>query len=162
MPLEVKWETQGPFPVATRVLVFLSIFKMSQTSSPYDALNSTFLSNCQRALRPPVEIRKGTRAFPRVSTGESDIHSCCEMKDEPAFNSVQGNQPLFTVRASRPFHLRQQTQGPSHIPVVDRSFLLRCKWKLGIPLSDEESDLILDNLGYSELFRAEAMTSGFL
>ena len=33
MPLEVKQETQGPFPVDTGILRFLSIFKMSQASS---------------------------------------------------------------------------------------------------------------------------------
>ena len=36
-------------------------------------------------------MRLGTRAFPRVSTGDSDIPSCCEMKDELDFQSVQGN-----------------------------------------------------------------------
>ena len=34
MPLKVRRETQGPFPVATGILGFLSIFKTSQTSSP--------------------------------------------------------------------------------------------------------------------------------
>ena len=133
-PLPVRWESKNPFPVATGILGFLSIFK-SQTSSPFEALNSTFLSSCQRDVWPPVEMRQGTRAFPRVSTGDSDIPSYCEMKDEPEFKSVQGNQDLCRVRASRcSFHLRQQTQGPSHIPMADRSLLLRYGWKVGIPL----------------------------
>ena len=42
-PLKVRWETQCPFPFATGILVFLSIFKRSQASSPFEALNSTCL-----------------------------------------------------------------------------------------------------------------------
>ena len=76
------------------MLVFLSIFK-SQTSSPFEVLNSAFLSTCQRDVRPPDKMRRGTKAFSRVSTGDSDIPSCCEMKDEPEFKSVQGSQDLF-------------------------------------------------------------------
>ena len=33
--LEVRHETQGPFPVATSILGFLSIFKKNQASSPF-------------------------------------------------------------------------------------------------------------------------------
>ena len=36
-----------------------------------------------RDVRPPVHMRRGTRFFSRVSTGDSDISSSCEMKDEP-------------------------------------------------------------------------------
>ena len=38
--LEVTRETEGPFLVATVILGFLSIFKKSQASSPFEALNS--------------------------------------------------------------------------------------------------------------------------
>ena len=41
--LEVKLETKYPFLVATLILVFLSIFNMSQASSPFEALNFMFL-----------------------------------------------------------------------------------------------------------------------
>ena len=72
--------------------------------------------------------------FPRVSTRDSDISSSCEMKDEPAFKPVQGNTTLFLVRASRyPLHLRQHTQGPSHIIIAEGRLLLRCLWKVGLP-----------------------------
>ena len=80
MSLDVRQETQGPFPVATGILGFLSIFKRSQASSPFEALNSVFLSNCQRDAIPPVEMRRVTRAFSKVSTGDSEIPSSCEMK----------------------------------------------------------------------------------
>ena len=87
--LEVRWETQGPFPVATVILGFLSIFKRNQASSAFEALNSTILSSSQRDERPPVEKRRGTSTFSRVATGESDICSSCEFKHEPAFKSLQ-------------------------------------------------------------------------
>ena len=135
MPLEVRWETKYPFPVATVILGFLSIFKRSQTSSPFEALKSTCLSRFQRDMRRPVELRQGPRTFSGVSTGDSDIPSSSDMIDEPAFKPLQGNLAFFRVRASRcPFHLRQQTQGPSHIPIAERSLLLRCLCKVGIPL----------------------------
>ena len=134
-PLEVRRESQVPFPVATGILGFLSNFKMSQASSPFEALNSAFLSNCQRDVRPPVELRWGTMAFSRVSTGDSDLPSSCKMKDEPAFKSLQGNPTFFSVRESRyPLHVRQHIQSPSHIPIAEGRPLLRCLWEGGLPL----------------------------
>ena len=77
-----------------------------------------------RDVRPPVQMRQGTRVFSRVSTEDSDITSSCEMKDEPAFKTLQGNMTLFLVRESRyPLHLRQQSQGPSHIPIAEGRLL---------------------------------------
>ena len=86
-------------------------------------------------MRPPVDMRRGPRAFSRVSAGDSDITSSCEMNDEPTFKPLQGNLAFFQVRASQcPFQLRQPTQGPSHIHIVERGLLLRCLWKVGILL----------------------------
>ena len=133
--LEVKQETQCPFLVATMILGFLSIFKKTQASSPFEALNSTCLSRCQRDVRTPVQMRQGRRPFSRVSTRDSDIPSSCEMKDEPAFKPLQGNPAFFRVSALwSPFHLRQKTQGPYHIPTAEGSLLLRSLWKVGLPL----------------------------
>ena len=133
--LEVRWQTQCPFPVATGILGFLSIFRRSQASSTFEALNSTCLSRCLRDLGPPVEMRRRIRAFSRVATVDSDIPSSCKMKDEPAFKPLQGNPAFFRVRSSRcPFHLRQQSHGPSHIPIAGRSLLLRCLGKFDILL----------------------------
>ena len=133
--LEVSQEMQGPFLFATVILGFLSIFKKSQALSPSEALNSVFLSRCQKDVRPPVQMRRGPRAFSRVSTGDSDIPSSCEMKDKPAFKPLQGKSAFFQVRASRcPFHLKQQTQGPCHIPIAEESLLFRCFWKLCLTL----------------------------
>ena len=77
-------------------------------------------------------------AFSSVSTGDSVIPSSCEMKYEPAFKPLQGNPAFFLVRASRgPFHLRQKTQSPSHIHISEGRLLLRCLWKVGIPLQSK-------------------------
>ena len=71
--LQMRQETKCPFLVATVILGFLSIFKKSQASSPIEILNSACVSKCQRDVRPPVQMRRGPRAFSSVSTGYSDI-----------------------------------------------------------------------------------------
>ena len=135
MLLDVRRETEGPFLVAIEILGYLSISKKSQASSPFEALNFTCLSRCQRDMRPPVQMRLGPRAFYRVATGDLDIPSSCEMKDEPAFKPLQGNPTLFLVRESRyQLNLRQQNQCPSHIPIAQGRLLLRCLWKVGLPV----------------------------
>ena len=50
-------------------------------------------------------------------------------------------------------HLSQQTQGPSHIPIAEGSLLLRCLWKVGIPLQSKPGNLLSsrDDLGCTEL-----------
>ena len=77
-------------------------------------------------------------AFSRVSRGDSDIPTSCEMKDEPPFKPLQRNLAFFWVRASRgPFHLRQKTQSPSHISIAECRILLRCFWKVGLALQSK-------------------------
>ena len=77
-------------------------------------------------------------SFSSVSTGDSDIPSSYERKDEPAYTSLQGNLALFPVRASRClFHLRQHTQDPSHMPIAERQLLLMCMWIVGLPLESQ-------------------------
>ena len=100
MLLEVRQETDDHFLVGTVILGFLSIFKKSQASSTYEALNSVCLSRGQRDVRPPVQMRWTPTAFSRVSTGDSDMPSSCEMKGEREFKPLQGNHAFFSVRAS--------------------------------------------------------------
>ena len=88
MLLAVRRKTEVHFLVGTVILGFLSVFKKSQASSPFEALNSVFLSRYQSDVIPPVQMRRRTMVFFRVSTGDSDIPSSCEMKDEPAFKLV--------------------------------------------------------------------------
>ena len=85
MLLEVRQETEVHFLVGTVILGFLSIFQKGQASSPYDGLNSVCLSTGQRNVRPPVQMRWTSTAFSRLSTGDSDMPSSCEMKEEPEF-----------------------------------------------------------------------------
>ena len=95
MHLEVKQETEVHFLVGTVILGFQSIVKNSKVSSPFEALNSVCLSRCQSDMSPPVQMRRRPTAFSRVSTGDSDIPSSCEMKHEPEFKSLQGNLAFF-------------------------------------------------------------------
>ena len=88
--LEVSQEAKRPLLVVTVILVFLSIFTKSQSSSPFEALSSAQLSMSQMDVRPSVQKRLRNIAFSRVSTGDSDIPSSCEMKDGPAFKALQG------------------------------------------------------------------------
>ena len=88
-------EAKRPLVFGTVISVSLSIFMKSQESLPFEALNSAHLSKSQMDMRPSVEKWLRTMAFSRVSTGDSDIPSSCEMKDEPAFKPVQGNPAFF-------------------------------------------------------------------
>ena len=88
-------EAKRPLLVGTVILVFLSIFTKSQASSPFEALNSAHLSKSQMDLRPSVQNRLRTMDFSRVSTGDADNPSSCEMKDEPAFKALQGEAAFF-------------------------------------------------------------------
>ena len=134
----MRRESQHPLLVGTVILVFLSIFMKSQASSPFEALNLVRLLRCQMDVRRPVQKSRRPRAFSNVYTGDSGIPSSCEMKDEPAFKPVHGNLAFFWVRASRgPFHLRQKTQSPSHIPIGEGRLHLRCLWKVGLPLQSK-------------------------
>ena len=95
-------------------------------------------------------MRWRTMYFIRVSTGDSDIPSSCEMKHEPEFKTLQGNPAFFWLRVSRgPFHLRQETQGPSHIPIAEGKLHLRWWWKVGSNLQSNTGNQLSswDNMG---------------
>ena len=94
MLLQVRQETEFHFLVGSVILGFLSIFKKSHASSPFEALNSVCLSRYQSDVIPPIQRRQRTMAFSRVSTEDSDIPSSCDMKHEPEFKILQGN-PAF-------------------------------------------------------------------
>ena len=70
-------------------------FHEVSVTSPFEALNSAHLSRYQMDVRPSVQKRLSTMAFSRVYTGDSDIPSSCEMKDEPAFKALQGKPAFF-------------------------------------------------------------------
>ena len=91
----MRQETEVHFLFGPGLLGLLSIFKKSQASSPYEALNSVCLSSVQRDVRAPVQLRQKPMAFSRVSTVDSDMPSSCEMKDEPEFKPLQVNRAFF-------------------------------------------------------------------
>ena len=91
----MRKDTEVHFLFGTVILEPLSIFKKSQASSPYEALNSVCLSKVQRDERPPVQMRRKPIAFSRFSKGDSVMPSSCDMKDEPEFMPPQGNSAFF-------------------------------------------------------------------
>ena len=152
--LEVKHETEGQFLVGKVIFGFRTIFKKRQASSTFEALNSPSLSWCQRVVRPIFQMRFRPRAFCRVSTGDSEILSSCNMQDEPAIKPLQGNLAFFQVRASwGPFHLKQKTHWPSHINIPEEKLLLMCLWKVGLPLQSKAGNQLTspDDMGWTEI-----------
>ena len=77
--LEVIREAKPPLLVGRVILVFLTILPKNQASSPFEALNSAQLSKSQMDVTPSVQKRLRTLALSRVSIGDSDIFSSCEM-----------------------------------------------------------------------------------
>ena len=87
--------------------------------------------NVSKGCEASCPNEAGPSAFSMVPSGNSDILSSCEMKDEPAFKTLPGNPAFFRVRATRcPFHLRQQTQGSYLIPIPEGSMLHNSYGKL--------------------------------
>ena len=108
-------------------------------------------------------MRLGRRAFSKDCTECSDIPLYCEMKDEPAFKPMQGNPTFFRVRESQyPLHVRQQIQGPSHIPIAEGRLLLRCLWGDGLPLLQNPGNQFSsrDDMGCMELFSSTCAEVG--
>ena len=87
--------TEDHFLFDTVILGFLTIFKNLQASSTFEAVYSKWLSRCQRDVRPLFEMRCRPRAFCRVSNGDSDILSSCDMNDEHALSLCREIWPSF-------------------------------------------------------------------
>ena len=82
--LEVKWEFRSLFLFDRVILGFLTILKNCPASSTFEAVNFKWLSRWQRHVRPLAQMKWRPTAFCRVSTGDSDILSSCDMNDEHA------------------------------------------------------------------------------
>ena len=93
--LEVRTDTEDHFLFDPVILGFLTIFKNCQSTSTFEAVNSTWLSSSQRDVRPLFEMRWRPRAFCRVSIGNSDILSSCDMNDEHALSLCREIWPSF-------------------------------------------------------------------
>ena len=67
---------------------------------------------------------------------------------------LQGNVDFFLIRVSRgPFHLKDKTQGPSHIHIPKGKLLLMSLWKDGLPLQSKTGNQLSspDNMGCPNL-----------
>ena len=54
-----------------------------------------------RDVRPPVQMRRGSRVSSKISTQDSDTASSCDMKHELKFKPLQGNPAFFESGLSR-------------------------------------------------------------
>ena len=71
------------------ILGFQTILKNCQASSKFEAVNSTWLSSCQRHVKPIFVMKWRPRAFSRVSTGDSDILSSCDSVVGDSLSSIK-------------------------------------------------------------------------
>ena len=74
----------GSFSISHIDIGIPNYIKKLSASSKFEAVNSTWLSSCQRHVRPIFEMKWRPRAFSRESTGDSYILSSCGMNDEHA------------------------------------------------------------------------------
>ena len=116
-------------------------FSRGLALSPFEALNSEFLSSFQKDVRPALKVRRGPRICSRVSTGDSDSPSPCERKHKPTFKSLQESGLFSSHVISVSIPLEAANSGPSHIPIVERSVLLSCRrnWELLLSRSQGNS-----------------------
>ena len=92
---KVRSETEGHLLIDTVILKFLTIFRNCQASSTFEAVYSVCLSSCQRDVRLLFEMRWRPMAFYRAFTGDSEILSSCDMKDEHALSLFREIWPSF-------------------------------------------------------------------
>ena len=125
MLLEVRWETKRPFLVSTEICFPIN-FQEESGLGTFCSIELRGPLEVSRDMRPPLQMRLGPGVFSRDCTEYSVIALSCELKDEPAFKRLQGNPTFFGVSEFRyPLHVRQQIQGPSHIPIAEGSLILR-------------------------------------
>ena len=91
----MRSDTEDHFLFDKVILGFLAIFKKCQASSTFEAVKSKWPSSCQRDVRPLFEIMWRHRAFFRVSTGDSDILTFCDMHDDHALRLCREIWPSF-------------------------------------------------------------------
>ena len=90
----MRRETEGHFLVGIVILGFLTIYKKSQASSTFEALNSVCHSRFQKDVRPPVEMR-GRLGLSVGSLQGFRNPFICDMNDEPALSLCREIQASF-------------------------------------------------------------------
>ena len=60
---------------------------------------------------------------------------------------------MFLRESRYPLHVRQQIQGPSHIPIVEGRIILNCLWEGGLPLEQNPGNQLSsrDDLGCKDI-----------
>ena len=138
-----------------RSLGFDQVSTGSQASSHFEAWNFTCLSSGKSGVRLPVELRRGTWFFSRVSTRESELPLWCERILGVPLKSVQGNQAISRVERElgvlsncvRNGKVLHEFQG-------ETGLLLRCEGKVGISLGSKQGNQTSarDEVGNTGLF----------
>ena len=64
-------------------------FQLESIISTFRSIELRVRLEVSRYLKRAVQMRQGPRTVSRVFTGDSDIPSSCEMKDEPALKPLQ-------------------------------------------------------------------------
>ena len=81
-----SWNTDIGIPIC---------FQKESGIVTFEALNPVCLSRYQSYVIPPIQMRWRTMAFSKVSTGDSDIPSSCELKHDSEFKPLQGSPAFF-------------------------------------------------------------------
>ena len=81
----MRSESKHPFLVSTEILGFLSIFKKSLASAPFE---TPWASRGVKVCEAPCPDEAGNWVFLRDCTEDSDIPLSCEMKDETEFKPL--------------------------------------------------------------------------
>ena len=90
----MRRETEGHFLVGIVILGCLTIYKKSQTSSTFEALNSVCHSRFQKDVRPPVEMRGRLGLSVWALQGFRNPF-ICDMNDEPSLSLCRVFQASF-------------------------------------------------------------------
>ena len=135
------------------ILGFLSIFRKSEASSPFEALNTECLSRCQRVVRSPVQMSQRPTFSPGSPQGIQTCLHLVRYKMTLNFSHCREIRDSWGRASRGPFHLRQKTQGPSHTPIAEGKLRLRCLWKVGSPLKSKTGNQLSswDDMGFMEL-----------
>ena len=105
----MRRETKHSFLVGRVILGFLSIFKKSQASSPFEALNSAFLSRCQVMWAPlsrwggdlglSLGSPQGIQTSLHLVRWKMSLHSSHCRKIRPSFKS--GHLGIYSTWGSK-------------------------------------------------------------
>ena len=150
----MRQETKAHFLFGTVILGFLYILKKSQASSPL----KYWIPRSSRVIKVmwfPLS-RRGRELWLSLGSPQGIQTSLHLVRWNTSLNlrNCQGNTAFFWVRVSRgPFHLRQETQGPSYIPIAEGKLHLRCWWKVGSNLQSKTGNQLSawDDMGCMEL-----------